>query len=209
MNYELKGKFIVLDGPDGCGKSTQAKLLAEWINQQGIETSQFRDPGTTAIGEQIRHILLNPEHAAMCTRTELLLYMAARAQVWVECIKPAMEAGKCVILDRWVSSTCAYQGFAGGFGVDNVIKIAADCLERTWPDMTIILDVDLQTAAPRMKATLDRMEQKGVDYHAKVRQGFLSLADKQKNIFILDASADIDSVHKKVVKLVESGRVAV
>lgn len=204
MKEKLKGKFIVLDGPDGCGKSTQAKLLAEWINQQGIETAQFRDPGTTTIGEQIRHILLNPEHAAMSTRTELLLYMAARAQLWVECIKPALEAGKCVILDRWVSSTCAYQGYAGEFGADNVIKIAADCLERTWPDLTIILDVDSQTAAPRMKANLDRMEQKGADYHAKVRQGFLSLADKQKNTVVLDASADIDTVHKKVIELVKS-----
>ena len=206
MKYELKGKFIVLDGPDGCGKSTQAKLLADWLHKQGIETAQFRDPGTTAIGEQIRHILLNPEHVAMCNRTELLLYMAARAQLWVECIKPALDSGKCVILDRWVSSTCAYQGYAGGFGIDNVIKIAADCLERTWPDLTIILDVDSKAAAPRMKATLDRMEQKGADYHAKVRQGFLSLADKQKNIIILDASADIDSIHKQIVELVKPSR---
>ena len=149
------GKFIVLDGPDGCGKSTQAKMLAEYISDTGVEVQMFRDPGTTAIGEKIRRILLNPDHVAMSTRTELLLYMAARAQLWAECIAPALEAGRCVILDRWLSSTCAYQGFAGGFGSDNVIALAGSCLERLWPDVTIILDIDLETAAPRLNAELD------------------------------------------------------
>ena len=141
------GKFIVLDGPDGCGKSTQSTLLSEWLDEQGVEVEMFRDPGTTAIGEKIRKILLNPEYAAMGTRAELLLYMAAKAQVWAEKIRPALEANRCVVLDRWLSSTCAYQGFAGGFGIEKVIKIAEDCLERAWPDLTVILDIDLKTAS--------------------------------------------------------------
>ena len=203
MNNNLQGKFIVLDGPDGCGKSTQAKLLAEWLEKQGGQVAAFRDPGTTAIGEKIRQILLNPEHVAMDTSVEVLLYMAARAQLWAEQIAPALELGKCVLLDRWLSSTCAYQGCAGRFGVDKIIKIATDSLPRVWGDLTIILDIDLKTAAPRLNRDLDRMEAKGDDYHRKVRQGFLELADQHENFTVVDASADIKTVHKNVIQIVE------
>lgn len=199
---QFAGKFIVLDGPDGCGKSTQTKLLTQWLQHQGVETETFRDPGTTAIGEKIRQILLNPEHIAMSMRTELLLYMAARAQLWQEKIAPALKENKCVILDRWLSSTCAYQGYAGGFGIEKVINIAQDCLERCWPDLTIILDVDLPAAASRLNRQLDRMERKGDSYHQKVREGFLQLAGKQKNFAVVDATKDIETVHRKIVELI-------
>ena len=98
MKDRLQGKFIVLDGPDGCGKSTQAGLLVKWLEGEGVSTSRFRDPGDTSIGEKIREILLNPEHLAMDTRTELLLYMAARAQLWAEKIAPALQNNRCVVL---------------------------------------------------------------------------------------------------------------
>ena len=198
----LKGKFIVLDGPDGCGKSTQAKLLVQWLQAQGVPTDRFRDPGDTAIGEKIRDILLNPEHPTMSTRTELLLYMAARSQLWVERISPALRENRCVILDRWLSSTCAYQGYAGGFGMDKVIQIATDCLERVWPDLTIILDVDLKTASKRLSRQLDRMEAKGDGYHQKVREGFLKLADERDDFLVVDAKGDIESVHNKIVQTI-------
>lgn len=202
MKDRLLGKFIVLDGPDGCGKSTQAGLLVKWLKCQGIPTSSFRDPGDTDIGEKIREILLNPEHLAMDTRTELLLYMAARAQLWAEKIAPALQANHCVILDRWLSSTCAYQGFAGGFGIDKVIRIATDCLERVWPDLTIILDVDIKMSAGRLKRQLDRMEAKGDGYHQKVRQGFLQLAEEHEKIQLVDATAGIETVQKKILHLI-------
>ena len=202
MKEKLQGKFIVLDGPDGCGKSTQAKLLAQWLQGEGLETSLFRDPGDTDIGEKIREILLNPEHLAMNTRTELLLYMAARAQLWGDKIAPALAGNKCVVLDRWLSSTCAYQGHAGGFGTDNVVGIAADCLERVWPDLTIILDVDLETAATRLDRQLDRMEAKGDGFHREVREGFLELAQEQRNFVVIDAGADVERVHKNVLQLI-------
>ncbi len=198
LKEKLKSKFIVLDGPDGCGKSTQAELLVEWLRDSGVATSRFRDPGDTAIGERIREILLNPEHLAMNTRAELLLYMAARAQLWGERVAPALQEGRCVVMDRWLSSTCAYQGHAGGFGIDEVIGIAADCLERTWPDLTIILDVDLETAAERLDRQLDRMEAKGDDYHKAVREGFLQLAKSREDFFVVDASADVETVHGNV-----------
>jgi len=199
----LAGKFVVLDGPDGCGKSTQSRLLAKWIHQQLIETASFRDPGTTVIGEKIRAILLDTAHSEMNTTTELLLYMAARAQLWAECIEPAINENKCVILDRWLSSTCAYQGFAGGFGVEKIIKIAEDSLPRPWPELTIILDIDLDSAANRLNDKLDRMEQKGRKYHQKVRQGFLALADQRSDFAIIDASKDIDTVSKQVIETVK------
>ena len=203
MKSKFSGKFIVLDGPDGCGKTTQTKLLADWLKEQGVEVESFRDPGDTAIGEKIRRILLNPDHIAMSTRTELLLYMAARAQLWEEKIAPALKANRCVILDRWLSSTCAYQGFAGGFGIDNVVKIAADCLERVWPDLTVILDVDLETTANRLHRELDRMEQKGNGYHKKVREGFLEIAKEKESFVIIDAAGDIETTHKKIIEIIK------
>jgi len=200
---KFSDKFIVIDGPDGCGKTTQTKLLVDWLKKQGVAVETFREPGGTAIGEKVRQILLNPEHIAMGTETEVMLYMAARVQLWREKIVPALKQNKCVILDRWLSSTCAYQGFAGGFGIDKVIKIAEDCLERPWPDLTIILDVDLETAAKRLKKDLDRMEQKGDNYHKKVREGFLKLAKGRKNFVVIDAADDIETVHKQVINIVE------
>ncbi|MBN1805655.1 MAG: dTMP kinase [Sedimentisphaerales bacterium] len=200
IQNKLKGRFIVLDGPDGCGKSTHSRLLIERLKEQRIPAVGFRDPGDTDIGENIREILLNPEHNAMGTRTELLLYMAARAQLWVEKIAPALEARQCVVLDRWLSSTCAYQGYAGGFGIEKVVKIATDCLERVWPDLTIILDVDLKTASGRLKSQPDRMEQKGDSYHQMVRTGFLQLAKENENFLVVDATDEVETVHKKILK---------
>jgi dTMP kinase len=202
LQEKFSGRFIVLDGPDGCGKSTQAQLLVKWLQKQDVPVVSFRDPGDTDIGEKIRQILLSPEHKVMDTRTELLLYMASRAQLWAEKIAPALAENKCVVLDRWLSSTCAYQGYAGGFGMEKVIKIASDCLERVWPDLTIILDVDLQNASKRLKSQLDRMEQKGDSYHQRVREGFLKLAIEQENFLVVDATADIETVHKNILQLI-------
>lgn len=201
---KLRGKFIVLDGPDGCGKTTQTKLLTDWMTRQDVDVATFREPGGTDIGEKIRRILLNPEHIEMSTAAEVMLYMAARVQLWREKIGPALSDNKCVVLDRWLSSTCAYQGYAGGFKMERVIAIATDCLECTWPDLTVVLDLDLKTAAARLKKDLDRMEQKGDNYHQRVRQGFLKLAEMQKGFVVIDATADIESVHRQVVDTIVS-----
>jgi dTMP kinase len=202
LKDKLAGKFIVLDGPDGCGKSTQTIMLYDWLKSQGVEVVTFRDPGGTAVGEKVREILLNPEHVEIGVRTELLLYMASRAQLWAEKIKPALEADKCVLLDRWVTSTCAYQGFAGGFGTEKIVEIAEASLERVWPDMAVVLDVDVETAARRMDRQLDRMEQKGIEYHRKVREGFLQLGEFDDTIVVVDAAKDVEQVHQAVIEAV-------
>jgi dTMP kinase len=203
LKNRFSAKFIVLDGPDGCGKTVQTRLLTKWLAEQRVPTVSFRDPGDTTVGEKIRQVLLSPEHIAVATSTEVLLYMAARAQLWWEKIAPALQAKECVILDRWLSSTCAYQGYAGGFGMDKVIKLARDCLERVWPDLTIILDVDLETGISRLSGQPDRMEAKTQQYHRKVREGFLELARQQENFLVVDATSSIETVHKKVVEAVE------
>jgi dTMP kinase len=196
----LCGKFIVLDGPDGCGKTTQTGLLTKWLGDHGVEVESFREPGGTAIGEKIRQILLNPDHITMSTPAEVMLYMAARVQLWQEKIGPALKDGKCVVLDRWLSSTCAYQGYAGGFGMEKVVKVATDCLQRPWPDLTVVLDVDPNVGLSRLNREFDRIEQKGDGYHQRVREGFLKLAEVQDNFVVIDATGDIETVHKKVIE---------
>ncbi len=204
MSCNIAGKFIVLDGPDGCGKSTQTKMLRELLAGRGITVTTYRDPGTTVIGEKIREILLDPAHEQMGDNTETLLYMAARAQLWQEKIGPDLADGKCVIMDRWISSTCAYQGCAGNFGIQKVIDLAEACLEHVWPDVTIVLDVDLATAAERMDRELDRMEQKPAEYHEKVRQGFLQLAKQYADkVRVVDATQPIDLVSSEVTRIIE------
>ena len=203
LKNRLSGRFIVLDGPDGCGKTMQCSLLERWLGENGIDVAAFRDPGTTAIGEKIRQILLAPEHIAMSTTVEILLYMAARVQLWAEKIAPALGRNRCVLLDRWLSSTCAYQGCAGGFGMDKVIKLADDCLEKPWPDLTIILDVDLESAVDRLSAQPDRMEAKPRLYHQKVREGFLELAGQRPDFVVVNACDGIETVHKKIIQTVE------
>lgn len=203
MKVGLGGTFVVLDGPDGCGKSTQTRMLADWLQSRGILTASFRDPGATVIGERIREILLSPAHEGMTTPTEVLLYMAARAQLWAQSIGPALRDARCVVLDRWLSSTCAYQGYAGGFGMDKVIEIAQCALERVWPDVTVVLDVDLTTAGKRLNRELDRIEQKGDDYHHQVREGFLKLAEVRPDFVVVDATGNPEAVHNEVVGIVQ------
>ena len=205
MNWEkLQGKFIVLDGPDGCGKSTQVRLLAEALEQTGIETISLRDPGGTNIGEQIRQILLRNDNQAMSVRCEALLYLASRAQLYEESIKPALAEGKCVICDRWLSSTYAYQAVAGKIGVDWLEQLAAASLERSWPDLTIIIDVSSEIGLQRVGPAPDRMEEKSADFHRRVRQVFGDLARTRRGFGIIDGSGTVQEVHRRVMVLIEN-----
>ena len=199
-----KGRFIVLEGPDGCGKSTQAGILRERLLGAGREVEVVRDPGGTPIGEAIREILLNPEYEKMSVRTELLLYMASRAQLLSERIEPALEAGRVVLSDRYLTSTIVYQGLAGGLGVEQINRVYEASCGMTRPDLVVILDVPLEVGRGRLDRGLDRMEGKGSEFHEKVRRGYLAAADSspEKHV-VIDATGSVESVSEAVWKVVE------
>lgn len=205
MNWNnLKGKFIVIDGPDGAGKSTQALLLKEDMEKQGLAVLPVRDPGGTAIGEKIRQILLDNSHGEMSVRCEALLYMASRAQLFSQCIGPALAAGKCVLCDRWVSSTYAYQAVAGRIGPEVVLQLAQAALERTWPDLTIIIDIPSAVGLGRVGDRPDRMEGKGDLFHRKVREAFMELAKGRADFRVVDGSGTVEQVHQRIREVVKT-----
>lgn len=200
MNTEsLKGRFIVIDGPDGAGKSTQAQMLVEYLQKDGLEAELVRDPGGTEIGEKIRAILLDNANVAMSVRCETLLYMASRAQLYHEKIAPALAAGKCVISDRWVSSTYAYQAIAGEDGAELVLTLADAALERPWPDRTILLDLPSELGLTRVGKERDRMESKSLEFHRAVRQAYLDLASIRNDFKVLSASGSVADIHREIL----------
>src|SRR5215217_4718802 len=147
----LAGKFIVFDGGEGCGKSTQARLLREKLESDGLSVLAVHDPGATRIGEMVRKILLDPQNDDMGMRCEMLLYMASRAQMMVEKILPALGEGKVVISDRFVSSTLAYQLGGDGLTVDEIKSVAEIAIKGRWPDVTLILDMPTKKSAQRVQ----------------------------------------------------------
>lgn len=172
----LRGRLIVLDGPDGCGKSTQRSRLVDWLRTSGLDASEVREPGGTAIGERIRAILLDPACGEMDLRCEMLLYMASRSQLCRERIMPALAGGGTVVSDRFISSTLAYQGTAGGLSFSEIAAVGEVATGGLLPDLTVILDVDDTIASTRMAAERDRIEQRSVEFHRRVREGFLEQA---------------------------------
>jgi dTMP kinase len=169
----MAGAFIVLEGPDGAGKTTQARRLVEALDRAGRRPLAVREPGGTAIGEKIRAILLDPENEAMDARTELLLYMAARAQLCAEVIRPAVAKGHVVVADRFLASSIVYQGFAGGLGAETVRALADFAIGEVRPTLTIVLDVSAAIAATRGAGReKDRIERRSEDYCERVRAGY-------------------------------------
>ncbi len=181
-NGAAPGRFITFEGGDGCGKSTQAKLLARRLQQQGREVLLLREPGSTALGEKIRGILLDPDNEGMDPRAELLLYEAARAQMVHEVVMPAVQAGKVVICDRFNDSTMAYQGFARGLGRD-VVRAADEIATHDLKvDRTILIvrDVDDALEAARgLRGEADRMEREPIEFHRRVCDAFDAIADAE------------------------------
>lgn len=186
---------MVFDGPDGSGKSTQLRIFGAACRDAGLIVRDAPDPGGTPVGDRIRGILLDPSHPEMCVRAEAMLYMASRAQLVDEVIRPALARGELVLGDRFVSSTLAYQGTAGGLSPDEIRALAAVACGDVRPDLTVIFDADERTAARRLSPLLDRMEQKGLEFHRRVRAGFIdqARADPSRHI-IVDANADQSTV---------------
>lgn len=206
MNHRLDrlgGKFIVLDGNEGCGKSTQSQLLREALAAAGLDVVAVRDPGSTRIGEQIRAILLNPEHTDMSMRAEMLLYMAARAQMMAELILPALGAGKTVVCDRFVSSTLAYQLGGDGLSAQEIRQVADVAIRGRWPDLTILLDMPPEAALARVKRAKDRIEQRPMAYHEQVRRNYLSQAESDPARYRrISADGSREQVHAAIMQAV-------
>lgn len=191
--------FFCFDGIDGVGKSTQVSLFCQWLAELGHEVLAYRDPGSTELGEQIRSILLSHGETPIDRRSEMLLYMAARAQLVEQHIRPALEAGKTVVTDRYVLANLAYQGYAGGLDVEDVRRVGLVATAGIMPDCTFVLDLDASRAMERVGRTPDRIEAAGVAFLAKVRQGFLAEARRDpEHVVVIDASGSVDEIQQEI-----------
>jgi len=195
----LKNLLITFEGIDGCGKSTQASLLHDRLVAGGVPSVFFREPGGTAVGERIRSILLDTAFSEMSPSAELFLYLAARAQITVELVRPALSNGVTVILDRYLDSTAAYQGYARGIGIDSIRdlnRIATGCLV---PDVTFLLDCSIPVALSRQKKTPDRLESEGDEFLNRVREGYLFISNSEPGRFVtLDGSLPVSQLHDMI-----------
>jgi len=214
----LRGRFLVFDGPDGSGKSTQLDRFAQAATDAGVSICRVREPGGTPIGEAVRDVLLDREHGAMTATTEVLLYMASRAQLCAQCIAPALERGELVLADRFISSTLAYQGTAGGVAFDDILAVGKVALHSVEPDLTLVFDVDERTRTARLTGApvrrraqrdtgpslfADRIEDKDAQFHARVREGYLQQAQRWPEQYaVIDARGEPDEVYDAAIKAI-------
>ena len=193
--------FFSFDGIDGSGKTTQIKLFEQWLSDQGHEVVVYRDPGSTELSEMIREILLQAKQTPIGMRAEMMLYMAARTQLVEQKILPAIDAGKTVITDRFVLATVAYQGHGGELPIDEIHQVASVATQGCEPALTFLIDMEPNIAQTRRDRELDRLEQRSLDYHQRVREGFLleAKADPDR-IIVIDGTMSIQKVHNAVVQ---------
>ena len=198
-----RGLFITFEGADGCGKTTQIKLLDEYLRARGKSTLLTREPGAKGLGVKLREILLNYE-GPVSPNCESFLFLADRAQ-HIDCIiKPALEEGKIVLCDRHTDSTVAYQGYGRGLDIKQINMLNNIAVNGIKPDLTMVFDIDIQTSLSRVGNDKDRMESAGIEFFNRVRNGYLEIAEKEpERVKIINASDTIDNIHKKVVELVE------
>ncbi len=194
--------LITFEGIDGCGKSTQIDLLGKYFKGKMMDFSVFREPGGTSIGEKIRDILLDKENMDMGAKTEFLLYAASRAQLVEKEIKPQLNLGKYVILDRYIDSSVAYQGFGRGLGKRMVTLINEFATDMLYPDLTFYLEIDKKTFEKRLRAKKDRLESEGWEFMKKVMSGYSSLRNS-KRFIILDGRKESEQIFKSVVEKIE------
>ena len=200
--------FITLEGPDGSGKTTQARLLAEWLREQGYEVVLTREPGGTDIGDQIRAVLHDPRNTAMNARAEILLYSASRAQHVAQRILPALAAGKIVISDRYADSTLAYQGYGRGLDLETLRTITVFATGGLTPDLTLYLDVAPQEGLQRRLlggGEWNRLDAEALEFHQRVRAGYLALVEQEpEHWVVVDAARSVEEVQAEIRALVKA-----
>jgi dTMP kinase len=214
------GLFLVLDGPDGGGKTTQAARLVAWLRGRGLDVVTCRDPGGTALGERAREILLARDAAPISLRAEMLLYMASRAQLVEEVIAPALASGRVVVSDRYLLANIVYQGSAGGLMEEEIALVGMVAIGGLLPDLTLVLDIAPEAAAARVGPPRDRIEDRPLFYHERVRAGYLAAARGEVGtgpdpgdgphcpfypapIVLIDSSSDPETVFEQVKNEVE------
>jgi dTMP kinase len=211
----VEGRFIVIEGADGTGKSTQAEMLVNYLNDKGFQVVAVREPGSTPVGERVRAILRDPGLSGMSAKTEMFLYMASRAQLVDEVVRPALAEGRIVVTDRFLLSSVTYQGAAGGLGIETVLNIGHTATGGLKPALTVVIDLPEKKWFSRkgLKADgaqvnlfdepPDREELKGIEFHKKVRKAYIELAGKDSSTVVIDGSGTPEQVHQRVVKAVE------
>ena len=199
-----RGTFITFEGIEGCGKSTQVELLRQHLTGLGHKVVLTREPGGCFIGEKIRDILLDPENQGMTALTELLLYEASRAQHVADVIEPALERGETVISDRFYDASTAYQGHARGLGADKVERLNLTATGGLKPDITIVLDLEASEGLRRLGQDLDRIESEAVDFHEKVRNGYIEIARSEpERVRLVDSSGSIEATAAEIKRIID------
>ena len=193
-----KGLFITFEGIDGCGKSTQLNLLSEYFKSKGLEVAITREPGAKGLGEKLREILLNYE-GEVSSNCEAFLFLADRAQHIDTLVKPAIEAGKVVLCDRHTDSTVAYQGYGRGVDLRQIKMLNEIATSGLVPDLTFVFDIDVETSQKRVGQTKDRMESAGLEFHNKVKNGYLEIAKQEPDrVKVINSDDSIENIFKKV-----------
>lgn len=199
-----KGVFITFEGFEGSGKSTQINLLAGYLKKNGYPVLLFREPGSTEISERIREILLNKKNNFIRQKTELLLYLAARAQLVEEKITPALKQNKIVLCDRFQDATTAYQGYGLGLDIRLIKSFGKFVTSALRPDLTILLDIKVEEGLKRRGKNKDRIEQRSLSFHRRVREGYLKIAKKEKKRIKIVEVSDIPSTQQEIRVLVKN-----
>ena len=200
--------FITLEGPEGSGKTSAIKIVKEQLEKEGYQIVMTREPGGTPISEQIRNVILDKNNTAMDYRTEALLYAASRRQHLVEKVWPNVKEGKLVICDRYLDSSLAYQGYARGLGVEDILNVNMYATEGTFPDITLLFDLEPEVGLARINANssreVNRLDLEKLDFHHRVRNGYLSLAKRFPDRFvIIDASKNLEEVAANALKAIK------
>ncbi len=198
-----RGLFITFEGADGCGKTTQLELLKKYLDKLNIKNILTREPGATELGVELRKILLHYDKPVSDV-AESFLYLADRAQHVQFEIKPALEKGYVVLCDRYIDSTVSYQGFSRGQDIDTLNKLNEIATSKLKPDLTIVFDIDSEIAQKRLGNVKDRLEKEGIEFHKKLRYGYLELAKKEpERIKVINADDTIENIQKKVIDIVK------